>query len=263
MKFNQNSLKLTRSLFLLAYMLVALALQSIPQAMETAHTSEKHSLFDNEEIVQKQHEMIKDKNLTVWGIGLFAGSDITSGMIRKLTNSSWSHVALVLTDQEKRLYCFESTGSYDEIMHKGMLPQVQISPWLEALANYSGVVAHRQLEFSQIRQNTPKNVNKLVYDLIGKPYEENLTSLIEALSGSSKKPDVSSLFCSELVAEVLQELGFLDEEIICDNYLPKDFSTEIPLHLEGAKLSNEVILKGQLLDKGECFGSCCTGCVIL
>ena len=254
---------ITKNISLLIFSLGVLTITSFPQGMEIASTSEKQVLFDNKEIVQKQLDLIKDSELTVWGIGLLAGDDITSGFIRKVTDSSWSHVALILKDQTNSKYCFESTGNYDAIMHHGMLPQVQISRWDLALKNYSGVVAQREFTLSIRKENNPETVGKLVRSLIGRSYETNLISLIEAINSKNKKADLSSLFCSELVAMVLQNLGYLDNTKLSDNYLPCDFSTEVHVFMNGAVVGDEILLKGNILDKGECLGSCCTGCVIL
>jgi hypothetical protein len=38
------------------------------------------------------------------------------------------------------------------------------------------------------------------------------------------KEDLSSLFCSELVAEAYQKMGLLTEQLPSNEYIPKDFS---------------------------------------
>lgn len=219
--------------------------------------------YQNEQFVLNQLKMLEGKELKLWGIGNFAGDDLASGVIRKLTQSSWSHVALIIVDQTDCRYCFESTASYDEIMHKGIFPQVRISPWSNVCDVYSGVIASRQFIFAESHQNNTKAVGDLVHSLIGKPYEENLVSLVEAIKGKNKKKDISSIFCSELVAEVMQELGYLKNDKLSDNYLPKDFSTEMTLSLINAALGDEIMIKGKKFDEGEMFESdCCSSCIL-
>lgn len=255
--------KITKGFFFILLGLEIFSLQPHSHAMEITAAADKQCIFANEEIVLEQLSLIEGKDLTVWGIGLFAGDDIASGFIRKVTDSSWSHVSLILIDQLNSRYCFESTGSYDEIMYRGMLPQVQISPWATALQNYSGVVAQREFTLSIRKENNPETVGKMVRSLIGVSYETNLISLIEAIKSKNKKADISSLFCSELVAMVLQNLGYLENTKLSNNYLPRDFSTEVHSFLNGAIVGDEVLLKGNVLEKGECLGSCCRGCVLL
>lgn len=218
-------------------------------------------VIGDREFIKEELEMLEGKELTVWGIGLFAGADTISGTIRKLTDSSWSHVALILKDQGLDLYCFESTSSYDQVIYQHVLPQVQIHDWIPTLNGYKGTVAYRQLQDSTCLFNDPKFVTPLVKKFLGRPYEQNVGDLIDALTGKSKKSDVSSLFCSELVAEMLQEIGYLDRNLLSDNFLPKHFSTEFPLPIHGGRLGDEVIVKGKMMQKGECFGKCC--CTIL
>jgi hypothetical protein len=54
---------------------------------------------------------------------------------------------------------------------------------------------------------------------------------------------LSSLFCSELVAEVYQKMGLLTEKLPSNEYIPKDFSTEKSLSLElGYSLQKEIAI---------------------
>jgi hypothetical protein len=57
------------------------------------------------------------------------------------------------------------------------------------------------------------------------PYEKNKLSMLKAvLTCVGNKSDLSSLFCSELVAEALKEMGLIDGNP--SNYIPSDFSSE-------------------------------------
>lgn len=250
----------------LHFFIVTFTLLTTPYSMEAIDSTEPlkkgaiiDHIFHNKEFLEQQHELIKDKELHLYGIALFSGADAVSGMIRKLTNSSWSHVGLMIRDHKNEFYCFESTSSYDEIMHQGITPQVRISPWNTALQNYNGTVAFRQLFTYQYQKTEETLITPIVQKYIGRPYECDVSSLIEALSGSNKSADISSIFCSELVAEVLQESKFLSDAMPSNNYLPKHFSTEVKLELLKGTLGDENLVKGYVVDKGSCFGKqCCT-----
>lgn len=55
------------------------------------------------------------------------------------------------------------------------------------------------------------------------------------------KEYISSLFCSELVAEAYQKMGLLTEKLPSNEYIQKDFSEEKSLSLEfGYGLQKEI-----------------------
>src|SRR5262249_36785829 len=85
----------------------------------------------------------------------------------------------------------------------------------------------------------------------GRPYETRRMQLLRSMLGpllTNREPDLSSLFCSELVAEALQRMGVLAARPPSNAYTPKDFSAArrrpLPLRL-GATLGPEVLVCGQ------------------
>ena len=78
--------------------------------------------------------------------------------------------------------------------------------------------------------STDENISNLIEfknELSGRPYERNKLQLMKASNGlalKNKHEDLSSLFCSELVAEAYQRLGLLPEEKPSNDYAPVDFS---------------------------------------
>lgn len=238
---------------------------------DIVHDAKK--LIRGDAFYKEELTLIKGKKLKLMGIGLFAGSDGTSALIRKITLSLWSHCALILVDQDGILYCFESTGSYDEIMHHGVTPRVQIHLWDEVVKQYEGNVAMRHFFDSKpddipfVEMNTPEIVNELVMKYLNTPYEYNLVELLKAVMGDNKEGNLNSIFCSELVAQVLIDMGYLPKEKLSDNYLPKDFSSEMTLQLVNASLADETVVK--MLGEEELsisddrkYGRC-SGCVMI
>ncbi len=221
----------------------ALKVQQAPQ----------HLVAVKDDILQEQYSLIEGADLALWGIGLFAGTDIVSKFIRKATGSEWSHVGLILKDQKDQLYCFESTGSASDILKKGMLPQVQIHKWEDVVSAYSGGVAYRQITFINKQEDESRKLTQMVKDLIGTPYERDLSTLINCIERKNTKESPSSLFCSEMAADIMMDLGYLSKERVSSNYMPKDFSSKEYIPLQGIKLETEIMVKHLRKSQGCCI----------
>jgi len=72
--------------------------------------------------------IVENKKYNLVGVGLFSGSDLVSNTVKCLTNSSKSHVGVILSDleNENQWYCFESTGSKSEVLN-GIYPHVRLT----------------------------------------------------------------------------------------------------------------------------------------
>lgn len=80
------------------------------------------------------------------GIALFSGNESVSRAIRYVTNSSFSHVALLLHDVTKEpadpegWYIYSANGSASQIMADHRLPQVQLEKWSECIEGRKGLL---------------------------------------------------------------------------------------------------------------------------
>jgi hypothetical protein len=104
----------------------------------------------------------------------------------------------------------------------------------------------RHLQGFQIDHHRYNKLMVLKRSLENRPYEKNKIELIKAAydgpMGDNDK-NLSSLFCSELVAEAYQCLGLLSAEPPSNEYTPKDFAEEANLELlGGASLGKEIPL---------------------
>ncbi|RZI46413.1 hypothetical protein [Candidatus Finniella inopinata] len=165
-----------------------------------------------------------------------------SKAIEKYLHSTYSHIGIILKRlEDNQLLCFESTGSTSQVL-SGIFPQVQINPLATSLMQQSLSKAVTR-DFIFDKQPTSDDVQKFVQKYLGINYEENIVSILKSKSRSNKTGDDSSLFCSELVALMLQQLGYLSTELPADNYTPRDFS-EISenVKLIGATLGKEVLI---------------------
>ncbi|MES1919447.1 hypothetical protein MHBO_001279 [Bonamia ostreae] len=83
------------------------------------------------------------------------------------------------------------------------------------------------------------------------PYEKSFVQMFKSaydgIGGTNKKEDLSSLFCSEMMAKIFQDMGLLTPSskggLVCNEYAPRDFTSEreLPL-LKNATLEDEVLL---------------------
>lgn len=205
-------------------------------------------------LIEKGHRLITGKKFTLYGIGLFKGRDIFSHLICTATNSEFSHCAVILrdinattTDIDDALYCYEATGSAEEVMQKN-LPQVQITSWLDVKNHYHGKVKLRCFEFAEGQSPDPDLITKFVQNHLGTPYPHGIAVLLHAINRRNEAENLNSLFCSELVALILVENGYIvHDKRLVNNYLPRDFAYKSMIEWQkGAKLGVEQDIKKTL-----------------
>ena len=104
------------------------------------------------------------------------------------------------------------------------------------------------------RQEIYKELLKFMKEVQGRPYEKSKTELIlsaldfqeEYLSFlRNTKEDLSSLFCSELVAEAYMRMGLWSRRKLSNEYTPDDFASKNDKinPLEFGKLEKEVFVE--------------------
>jgi hypothetical protein len=162
------------------------------------------------------------------GVALFSGTDLVSKTIKKVTHSKISHVGVILADarDENKWYCFESTGTPDEVLH-GYYPHVRVTPWEDTVEEYDGKVSYRLAVFEDRDRTDSRAVTQFVEEYDGKSYTKNPLKLFRALFRKNKESTsepLNTVFCSELAAKMLMNLEIIDRDI-ASNKLPKDFSS--------------------------------------
>lgn len=186
---------------------------------------------------------------------LFSGKGGLSEGIKFFTVSNWSHVGMVYKiddplDPKGSVFCWESTTlSEIEDADTGKLTKgvqrVEFSERLEKAFAKGYEINVRPLS-EALNDEMIRALNKFRHEVSGRPYEKNkielLKSAYDGIFGDNEE-DLSSLFCSELVAESYQAMGLLTEAVPSNEYTPKDFSTEKHLDLElGYSLKNEIAI---------------------
>ncbi len=190
-----------------------------------------------------KYEKIRDK-LKTGDIILFSGKGGISDGIKLFTCSKWSHVGMVYKlndslDTRGSVFCWESTTlSNIEDADSGKLTKgvqrVELSERLEKCFSNGYEICIRQLS-KPLDGDMIRKLNDFRHEVSGRPYEKNKLELLKAAYDGvlgKNKEDLSSLFCSELVAEAYQRMGLLTEDLPSNEYTPKDFSSERHLNLQ-------------------------------
>lgn len=161
---------------------------------------------------------------------LFAGTGFISRAIQRITDSEWSHVGMVLNVEEfDFVCCFESTtlSNIPDLTTGAKVRGVSLVPLSQRLASYDGRVAWRRLE-GQLGRDQVQEALRMRSKFTGTPYEgdqlELLKSALDNTALGQNQPDLSSVFCSELVAETLKAMDVLGTNIFSNEYTPADFA---------------------------------------
>ncbi|OUC16724.1 MAG: hypothetical protein B0A82_00415 [Alkalinema sp. CACIAM 70d] len=201
-----------------------------------------------------RYEDIRNQ-LKTGDIILFSGKGGLSDGIKFFTVSKWSHVAMVYRfddplDPKGSVFCWESTtlNSIKDAdtgrLTKGV-QRLELSERLEKCFANGYEINIRPLS-QPLTDSMIIALNNFRHEVSGRPYEKNkielLKSAYDGIFGDNCE-DLSSLFCSELIAEAYQKMGLLTERIPSNEYTPKDFSTQRSMQLElGYSFQNEIAL---------------------
>ena len=104
------------------------------------------------------------------------------------------------------------------------------------------------------REKMYKELFRFRKEVQGKPYEKSKLDLIRSAFDSNKEylsflendeEDLSSLFCSELVAEAYKRMGILDTMKLSSEFTPDDFTSarDSELKLNFGRLEQEIFVE--------------------
>jgi len=182
-------------------------------------------------------------NLRTGDIVLFSGKGGISEWIKFGSFSRWSHVGLVVqVDEWDMALLWESTtlSSIADLESGEKRQGVQLVPLSARIAAYDGeaAVRHIKLPLTDIQRNALRDFREAMK---GRAYEASKMQLVRSLFdqfGPENVTDLSSLFCSEMVAEALMRMGLLDPSLPSNEYTPKDLSMDakVPLATHGPEV---------------------------
>jgi hypothetical protein len=192
-------------------------------------------------------------SLTTGDIVLFSGNGRISTGIKWMAKSDWSHVGMVLILQEwNMVLLWESTklDNIKDVIDGKAKKGVQLVALSDRISTYNGKVAVRRLKVDG-KEGMKKPLMKFREEVKNKPYERDMIELLKsAYDGpmGENVEDLSSLFCSELVAEAYQRMDLLHgppRGPQSNEYTPREFSSEnkeLGL-LKEATLGDEIFIK--------------------
>ncbi len=176
-------------------------------------------------------------------IVLFSGVRLFSRLIKIVTRSMWSHIAMIVRDDKDNVLCWESSGGKGVVEHS-FADEYKFSEQIRRSTAAGEVVAIRQL-FLERSKGMLDAYFSFRDEAKGRPYERDKIEFLNAILGVELvAEDLSSLFCSELIAETYKRMGLLDPSISSNKYAPKDFSNDGTILLLNGYLHDEVIVHG-------------------
>lgn len=198
------------------------------------------------------------ENLQTGDIVLMKGITVSGSIIRLFDQSEFSHIGMIFKAPFiSQVMVFEASTNKAGLVdiETGKVTQgVELLP-LEAkiFSGWYGRVAIRHLigVSEEERQELNQKLMGFFEEVSGRPYEKNKLDLIlssmkfleEALPFlKNRKEDLSSLFCSELVAAALQRMGIIDDIKVSHSFTPDDFSSNRDLVLRKGSLSKEIYI---------------------
>lgn len=168
-------------------------------------------------------------------IVLFSSRKPLGNVIQLVTRSKWTHVGMIIRS-DVAILLWESRGlsSLLGLAPGGDKRGVALVSLSDRLRDFVGEVWVRPLEV----ERTPEMLKKLAElreDVSGRDYEAHITELMKAYYDGplgNNTEELSTIFCSELVAEAYQCMGLLAEPpqgMPSNEYTPIDFARGLPL----------------------------------
>ena len=178
------------------------------------------------------------RNAVTGDILLFSGDNVWSRVIGLFTESDWTHVTFVIRNQyDGLLYVLESVSHGNDMLMNHLNPPgvpfvsgVRVVCALEKISSYKGKMC--LWKHWQGPSIDSRDVISLVHGKFRDvPYEKNkieaLRSSFDMIGMSNRHESLGSLFCSELIARVFMDLGYLDPSRKPSNaYTPGDFEDD-------------------------------------
>ena len=187
-------------------------------------------------------------------IVLFSGETLFSHTIRTATKSRWSHCGMAVNDSDKG-----GTKIWD-VSKKTFGGVVALYDLQKRIAEYHGAIAYRPLRYNGKQRGFATRERKAFDDiyqsLLGRPYETSKLELFNAAIDikildyelARNEPDLSSIFCGELIAETYQMLGLLGRNVPANEYVPADFGAgRLDMLENDYSLGDEILIK-EILD---------------
>ena len=190
---------------------------------------------------------------------LFAGSYPSSKRIRRLTQSCFSHVIIVIREPDiadGRTCIWQATSSTHEGVLRDMVPKsgIQLNYLEDMIHDYlredaGAVICWRRL----VRPMRPEDeeqaawekLKAFIMEMDSKPYTNDMDGLYIMGLMEIDHANKEDYFCAGLVAESFMRLGILKNTFYQYQYAPRDFSElqpTLPFNDEATHFEQEVVI---------------------
>jgi len=195
---------------------------------------------------------------------LSRGTEAFSLLIRKGTMSTWSHAAIIVRDPppeirkifqldtneedlKEHVFIFESDTETQDKRQGGGTQLFPFKRWMKSCIPEYGdsylVVWRRLVRPDDYHVKTDLETFPKLYEwltsMYGRSYESSRKELVRSALHRNKDEDLTTIFCSELVAATMKSMGLLPETTNSNNFVPRDFTSD--QRLDGADLA---VLRG-------------------
>ncbi len=197
--------------------------------------------------VERYNRAVRE-HVNTGDVVVFSGRGAVSSVIKRHTGSVWSHVGMAIwtdgfgSETSRRLLCIESTTLNELPDVTGEYRRgVQMTLLSQRIAAYDGAMwlsrLRRPLESDQqaamVEWLFRQHASAVPYDapggiVAGLDRWENWPKWLRILTWPllgwtrSRRPDLSRLFCSELVGRALQVAGLVDSAVNVSEMTPAD-----------------------------------------
>ncbi len=207
-------------------------------------------MYSEEKIQPKSFRYHKEirSDLKTGDIVLFSGDKGIAPFIKLFTRSKWSHVGMVyLRDGDVCLWEATKIGKVVDSEKGKKINGVQLPLLSERIRRFSGEVAIRSIS-EGFDQDMLKKLFNFRQRVKGRKYEKRKLDLLLSVYDGIFIPegfvpdasnDLSSFFCSELIAETYREVGLLLSPQPSSEYTPADFAENGKVNLYGRQVGKE------------------------
>lgn len=171
------------------------------------------------EVKMRTYEQIRPDLQT--GDEVLCGGKGWISLLIKIVTLSWvSHVGKIFIDSNGCVWIWHSTS-----LAKGKSGP-QREQFRTFLKSYQGRVEVRHLKFVGPLNTRPQGFQQTYIDTIkefkDKEYENNYMELAGSVMPWKNKANLTSIFCSEMTAEIDMRTGILVRSVPANEYIPKD-----------------------------------------
>jgi hypothetical protein len=148
-------------------------------------------------------------------------------------------------DKDEKIFVFESDSETEQRSQKegGGVQLISLKKWWKVTAEYYEtnelVLVWRKIDNFELSEEIEKDLEKFLLGNAGKRYKFKISELVLSTVGKNKTEKTDTTFCSELVADTLKCLKLIGEDVLSNNYVPRDFTSMFRKDQKDFKLNGD------------------------